>query len=253
MSATQQHLDAGTPDPLPIAPADFLYADTVGLLAMLRGFTDAVNQGDREALAGEMTRDTAPFSWDGDERIRGASSVASMVADHRALVPGADVQFRPPRIVFEHERAWAVINWGWSVSAGEGICELVREDGNWRIAAIDPTGERIARPESDFDPRAAIDALRGVVAYLALLECSLEAAETSPPPVAVGHETLQLESDLARQDEWTGRVHCAAMAVAVCPVSRRALALMEDDGDAPITLELRRAGDGWRLAAVARA
>ena len=175
MNATTQRIDAGIPEATAPDARDPLHLDAVSVLAMLRRATDAVNAGDREALAREMTRDDEPFTWDGVERVRGASSVASLVADHRALVPGSEVQFSPPRIVLEDEHTWAVISWAWSVSAGEAICKLAREDGSWRIAAIDPTGERVRRPQPDFDPRSAIDRLRGVVSFLSLIECSLQA------------------------------------------------------------------------------
>ena len=247
MNATTRHIDAGKPEAMAPDTCDPLHLDAASVLAMLRRATDAVNAGDREALAREMTGQGEPFTWDGSERVCGASSVASLVVDHRVLVPSSELQFSPSRIVFEDEHAWAVINWAWSVSAGEAICKLACEDRSWRIAAIDPMGDRVRHPEPDFDPRSAIDELRGVVSFLALIECSLQAdAEPTRRSGDVDHGAGRAARGLA------ARVDCAAMPVAVCAHSRRALALTEDQGHATITLELRRASDQWRVAAVAR-
>lgn len=259
MPTTTRHPDAPTTDATGVRLPDALFGETKGVLDMLRRVTVATNLGDTAALVAEMSAGDGMFAWDGDGRIRGASAVARFVTDHRALVPGADIEFAPPRVVFEEGHAWAWVDWAWSVSAGEAVCRLVREDGRWRIAAMDPTGALALRPDADFDPRSAARALAGAVSFLELLDGALRAgadhamnAARREPLYAMvtGRGALGRANTLARLVELSGRLERANTSVAVSMASGRALVLVEGDGDTRTALHMRRAGADWRLCAV---
>jgi hypothetical protein len=263
MMTTTRHDDAALTNNSPVTLPDSLHDDTAAVLAMVERLTRAANRGDTDGLIADMSQRAEAFTWDGDARLHGSRAVADFVRNHRALVPSSDIEFGPPRVVFDGDTAWICIAWAWSVSAGEAWWLLAREDERWRMVAIDLTGARVRTPDPDFDPRPAVRALGDVVSLLSLLDGALQSGrEQSARPVSreslgamvAGAGVLSREHMLACLVDLGERLDCAKAPVTVCARSGRALALIAgEDGvadEVTVVLELQLVGTDWRLCGV---
>jgi hypothetical protein len=234
---------------------DSLHRDTPNVRAMFRRATHAIQEADGAALGRELTGDV--LAWNDGHRVNGRVSVTALVLGHRELVPGQQVDFGEPQVAFVGAEAWARIPWAWSVSAGEAICRLARQGAEWRIAAIDPTGERLAAPDEDFDPRAAAQELDRIAAIVALLGASLRAAgaraftsDSGGGLPILDAEGSRLPTEAAEKclDELANHLDATQASVAACLPSGRALVTV-NGGGSEFTLHIERTCQ-WRLVTV---